>query len=94
MGYDNSLNRLSDVFNLVFSYVKIEVAPVDNSSEQDIADYNSLISESSDLPLIVYECVKDCYPHTSHSKEDVKYCEYFIENYQNVCSFKKKAVSL
>ena len=94
MGYDNSLNRLSDVFNLVFSYVKIEVAPGNNSSEQDIADYNTIISESGELPLIVYEYVKDCHPHTSHSKEDVKYCEYFTENHQNICSFKKKAVSL
>ena len=77
--YDNNSNNLSDVFDLVFSYVKIEVAPDSGSTMQDIADYNSLMEVGSDLPLIVYRCIRECFTHVSSLNEDFRYCEYFIK---------------
>ena len=82
--YNNNYNELSDVFDLVFSYVKIDIAPDNYSTMQDIADYNTLMEVSSDLPLIVYRYVKErCH------NEDFNYCEHFIENYKNVRSFRR-----
>ena len=87
--YNNNSNTLSDVFDLVFSYVQIDIAPDDNSTMQDIADYNTLMEVASDLPLIVYRYVKEQFSYVSCHNEDFKYCEHFIENYKNVCSFRR-----
>ena len=87
--YNNNYNDLSDVFDLVFSYVKIDIAPDNYSTMQDIADYNTLMEVSSDLPLIVYRYVKERFSYVSCHNEDFKYCEYFIENYKNVRSFRR-----
>lgn len=87
--YNNNYNELSDVFDLVFSYVKIDIAPDNYSTMQDIADYNTLMEVSSDLPLIVYRYVKERFSYVSCHNEDFKYCEHFIENYKNVCSFRR-----
>lgn len=87
--YNNNYNDLSDVFDLVFSYVKIDIAPDNYSTMQDIADYNTLMEVSSDLPLIVYRYVKERFSYVSCHNEDFKYCEHFIENYKNVCSFRR-----
>lgn len=87
--YNNNYNELSDVFDLVFSYVKIDIAPDNYSTMQDIADYNTLMEVSSDLPLIVYRYVKERFSYVSCHKEDFKYCEHFIENYKNVRSFRR-----
>ena len=80
--YNNNSNTLSDVFDLVFSYVQIDIAPDDNSTMQDIADYNTLMEVSSDLPLIIYRYVKERFFYVSCHNEDFKYCEHFIENYK------------
>lgn len=87
--YNNNYNDLSDVFDLVFSYVKIDIAPDNYSTMQDIADYNTLMEVSSDLPLIVYRYVKERFSYVSCHNEDFKYCEHFIENYKNVRSFRR-----
>ena len=87
--YNNNYNELSDVFDLVFSYVKIDIAPDNYSTMQDIADYNTLMEVSSDLPLIVYRYVKERFSYVSCHNEDFKYCEHFIENYKNVRSFRR-----
>ena len=87
--YNNNYNELSDVFDLVFSYVKIDIAPDNYSTMQDIADYNTLMEVSSDLPLIVYRYVKERFSYASCHNEDFKYCEHFIENYKNVRSFRR-----
>ena len=87
--YNNNYNDLSDVFGLVFSYVKIDIAPDNYSTMQDIADYNTLMEVSSDLPLIVYRYVKERFSYVSCHNEDFKYCEHFIENYKNVHSFRR-----
>lgn len=87
--YNNNYNDLSDVFDLVFSYVKIDIAPDNYSTMQDIADYNTLMEVSSDLPLIVYRYVKERFTYVSCHNEDFKYCEHFIENYKNVRSFRR-----
>lgn len=87
--YNNNYNELSDVFDLVFSYVKIDIAPDNYSTMQDIADYNTLMEVSSDLPLIVYRYVKERFTYVSCHNEDFKYCEHFIENYKNVRSFRR-----
>ena len=87
--YNNNANKLSDVFDLVFYYVRIDIAPDDNSTIQDIADYNTLMEVSSDLPLIVYRYVKERFAYVSCHNEDFKYCEYFIEKYKNVHSFRR-----
>lgn len=87
--YNNNYNDLSDVFDLVFSYVKIDIAPDNYSTMQDIADYNTLMEVSSDLPLIVYRYVKERFAYVSCHNEDFKYCEHFIENYKNVRSFRR-----
>lgn len=87
--YNNNYNDLSDVFDLVFSYVKIDIAPDNYSTIQDIADYNTLMEVSSDLPLIVYRYVKERFSYVSCHNEDFKYCEHFIENYKNVRSFRR-----
>ena len=87
--YNNNANNLSDVFDLVFYYVRIDIAPDDNSTIQDIADYNTLMEVSSDLPLIVYRYVKEHFSNVSFLNEDFKYCEYFIEKFKNVHSFRR-----
>lgn len=87
--YNNNYNELSDVFDLVFSYVKIDIAPDNYSTMQDIADYNTLMEVSSDLPLIVYRYVKERFSYVSCHNEDFNYCEHFIENYKNVRSFRR-----
>ena len=87
--YNNNYNDLSDVFDLVFSYVKIDIAPDNYSTIQDIADYNTLMEVSSDLPLIVYRYVKEHFSNVSFLNEDLKYCEHFIEKYKNVDSFRR-----
>lgn len=81
--YNNSYNSLSDVFDIVFFFVKTDIAPDDNLTEQDIADYNSLMEDSSDLPLITYRCVKEVFTDVSCKREDFKYCEHFIKTYKN-----------
>lgn len=85
--YNNNSNTLSDVFDLVFSYVKIDIAPDYNSTMQDIADYNTLTEVSSDLPLIVYRYIKERFFCVSCHNEDFKYCEHFIKNYKNAYPF-------
>lgn len=80
--YNNNSNTLSDVFDLVFSYVQIDIAPDDNSTMQDIADYNTLMEVASDLTLIVYKYVREHFSNVSSFNEDFKYCEHFIENYK------------
>ena len=87
--YNNNANKLSDVFDLVFYYVRIDIAPDDNSTIQDIADYNTLMEVSSDLPLIVYRYVKEHSSNVSFFNEDFKYCEHFIEKYKNVHYFRR-----
>ena len=86
--YNNNSNTLSDVFDLVFSYVKIDIAPDYNSTMQDIADYNTLMEVSSDLPLIVYRYIKARFFYVSCHNEDFKYCEHFIKNYKNAYPFR------
>lgn len=81
--YNNSYNSLSDVFDIVFSFVKTDIVPDDNFTEQDIADYYSLMGDSSDLPLITYRCVKEVFTDVSCKREDFNYCKHFIETYKN-----------
>ena len=84
--FNNNQNSFSDVFDLVFAYVKIEIAPSDT---KDVQDYTTIMERSYDLPLAVWFKTMEMFEFPTYTDADDRYCNNTMYFYISRDSFFK-----